>query len=67
MNNRDIEKLYLELDEYEPTSDGEIFDLLKDHAKRLEISTEEYALNLHVQNIFKFDDINTLLGIELEE
>lgn len=46
------------------SSDEEILEWLKPLAYKLEIPVEELVLNLHIQNIFKFDDITNLLNIE---
>lgn len=49
------------------SEDEQILDWLEDMAERLEIPVEELALNLHEQGIFKFDNIEKLLRIDLTD
>lgn len=61
----ELQKYLKKLDSSE---DRQILEWLRPLAKKLEIPVEELCLNLHSQDIFKFDNIDNLLCIKyLEE
>lgn len=44
--------------------DADVVEWLRPLAEELDIDVEELALNLHAQGIYKFEDIEEILGIE---
>lgn len=44
--------------------DADVVEWLKPLAELLDIEVEELALNLHTQGIYRFCDIEEILGIE---
>lgn len=44
--------------------DADVVEWLRPLAEELEIEVEELALNLHSQGVYRFDDIEEILGIE---
>lgn len=63
-NFSDFGEVIKETSRQDELSDRQILEWLRPYAKKLEIIVEELALNLHEQDIFKFDNIRKLLGIE---